>query len=97
MSVSYPISAAALLTGIQLDTLRAWERRYRVVVPSRSARGRVYSEKQIKRLILLRQTVEQGHAIGQIAALPDRKLLTLMQKSTALSAPVTASQPRRAA
>jgi DNA-binding transcriptional MerR regulator len=30
----YPIRAVARLTGLSLDTLRAWERRYQVVTTS---------------------------------------------------------------
>ncbi len=87
MPTSYPISAAAKLTGIPLDTLRAWERRYRAVIPKRSERGRVYSEEQIKRLVLLRQAVQQGHSIGQVAGVGDRQLRELLEKSSSLSAP----------
>jgi len=86
MSTSYPISAAAKLTAIPLDTLRAWERRYQAVIPKRSARGRVYSEEQIKRLLLLRQAVEQGHSIGQVAGVGDRQLRELLEKSSSLAA-----------
>jgi DNA-binding transcriptional MerR regulator len=60
MPTSHPISAVAKLTGIPLDTLRAWERRYRTVIPKRAGRGRVYSEEQIQKLLLLRRAVEQG-------------------------------------
>jgi DNA-binding transcriptional MerR regulator/methylmalonyl-CoA mutase cobalamin-binding subunit len=83
---SYPISAAARLTGLPLDTLRAWERRYHVVTPIRSPRGRLYSEEQIKRLILLRQAVEQGHSIGQVAGIRDRGLRQLLENGTSLRA-----------
>jgi len=86
MPTSYPISAAAKLTGIPLDTLRAWERRYRAVIPKRSERGRVYSEEQVKRLVLLRQAVQQGHSIGQVAGVGDRQLRELLEKSSSLSA-----------
>jgi MerR family transcriptional regulator, light-induced transcriptional regulator len=86
MPTSYPISAVAKLTAIPLDTLRAWERRYQAVIPKRSARGRVYSEEQIKRLLLLRQAVEQGHSIGQVAGVGDRQLRELLEKSSSLSA-----------
>ena len=86
MPNSYPISAAAKLTGIPLDTLRAWERRYRAVIPKRSARGRVYSEEQINRLLLLRQVVEEGHSIGQVAGVGDRQLRDLLEKSSSLAA-----------
>ncbi|MFY9643663.1 MAG: MerR family transcriptional regulator [Terriglobales bacterium] len=85
MPSSYPISAAAKLTGIPLDTLRAWERRYKAVVPKRVKRGRLYSEEQIERLVLLRRVLEQGHSIGQVAALGDRRLRELLDKSSSLS------------
>ena len=91
MATSYPISAAAKLTGIPLDTLRAWERRYRTVVPKRAARGRVYSEEQIQKLLLLRRAVEQGHSIGQVAALGDRQLRELLEKGSAIAAGESAS------
>ena len=86
MPTSYPISAAAKLTGIPLDTLRAWERRYQTVIPKRAGRGRLYSEKQIQKLLLLRRAVEQGHSIGQVAALGDRQLRELLENSSAIAA-----------
>ncbi len=92
MATSYPISAVAKLTGIPLDTLRAWERRYRAVVPKRAGRGRVYSEDQIQKLLLLRRAVEQGHSIGQVAALGDRQLRELLEKSSAIAAGESASK-----
>ena len=85
MPTSYPISAVAKLTGIPLDTLRAWERRYRAVIPKRAARGRVYSEEQIQKLLLLRRAVEQGHSIGQVATLGDRQLRGLLEKSSSIA------------
>jgi DNA-binding transcriptional MerR regulator/methylmalonyl-CoA mutase cobalamin-binding subunit len=85
MPSSYSISAVAKLTGIPLDTLRAWERRYRTVIPKRAARGRVYSEEQIQKLLLLRRAVNQGHSIGQVAALSDRQLRKLVEKSDSLA------------
>jgi MerR family transcriptional regulator, light-induced transcriptional regulator len=92
MATSYPISAVAKLTGIPLDTLRAWERRYRTIVPKRVARGRVYSEAQIQKLLLLRRAVEQGHSIGQVAALGERQLRALLEKSSAIAAGQSAAK-----
>ncbi len=73
-AMRYPIRAVAHMTGLTLDTLRAWERRYRAVVPERGPRGRLYTEKQVDRLKLLRQAVEQGHSISQAAGLSDAEL-----------------------
>lgn len=84
MPTSYPISAVANLTGIPLDTLRAWERRYQTVIPKRAAHRRLYSEDQIQRLLMLRNAVEQGHSIGQVAGLSDRQLLHLLEESSSL-------------
>jgi DNA-binding transcriptional MerR regulator len=81
----YPISAVAKLTSIPLDTLRAWERRYGVVVPKRVARGRLYSTEQVKRLQLLRRAVDDGHSIGQVAGLADRQLRALLAKTSSLA------------
>src|SRR5271166_1488458 len=78
MQTRYPIRAVAKITGLSLDTLRAWERRYRAVVPERSARGRQYGAAQIERLLLLGQLVQKGHAIGGIASLADQELKNLL-------------------
>jgi len=67
----YPIRAVAQLTGIQIDTLRAWERRYGVVTPARDGRGRMYTDADVERLRLLRGAVDRGHSIGRLALLGD--------------------------
>jgi DNA-binding transcriptional MerR regulator/methylmalonyl-CoA mutase cobalamin-binding subunit len=77
MPTLYPIRAVAKLTGIPVDTLRAWERRYRAVTPDRAGRGRLYSDAEIRRLLLLRTAVDGGHAIGQVAGLSDAELQVL--------------------
>ena len=78
MQTRYPIRAVAKITGLSLDTLRAWERRYQAVVPERSDRGRQYGPAQIERLLLLGQLVHKGHAIGGIASLADQDLKNLL-------------------
>ena len=76
MAIPYQIGAASKLTGISVDTLRAWERRYAAVVPKRGDRRRGYGQGDIERLILLRRVVERGHAIRSVAGLPDMELRT---------------------
>lgn len=76
----YPIRAVSKLTGISVDTLRAWERRYRVVEPARDERGRMYSEEDLERLRLLRQAVGLGHAIGRVAPLTTEELRVLLAR-----------------
>lgn len=81
----YPIRAVAQMTGISLDTLRAWERRYEAVTPRRSDRGRVYTEADVTRLRHLGALVDRGHAIGTIARLDDAQLTRLVESTEALS------------
>ncbi len=74
----YPIRAVAKQTGISIDTLRAWEKRYQVVAPQRDERGRLYTEADMQRLILLNTAVEKGHAIGRVAPLSNGELQALI-------------------
>lgn len=75
----YPIRAVARMTGLSVDTLRAWERRYEAVVPGRDDRGRVYSSADVARLMLLAELVKRGHAIGTVAGLDDDELGQLLK------------------
>ena len=67
------------MTGLSIDTLRAWERRHGVVKPRRNDRGRVYSEDDVARLKLLRELVSRGHAIGSLADSSDARLTALLE------------------
>jgi len=82
----YPIRAVARITGLSVDTLRAWERRYEAVVPRRDGRGRSYSDADVARLRLLADLVGRGYAIGPIAALPDAELQQLLSGGDAHTA-----------
>ncbi len=80
----YRIGAVSRLTGLSSDVVRVWERRYKAINPQRSDGGsRLYSDTDIARLRKLRQAVELGHAIGQVAKLPDQELETLAGKHRA--------------
>jgi len=91
----YPIRAVSRLTGISIDTLRAWERRHDAVTPVRDERGRMYTDADVARLRLLRQAVEQGHSIGRLAGLTDTDLLGLAVPGGTTAAP--AADPVRPA
>lgn len=78
---SYRSGTAARLSGIPVETLRVWERRYQVVGPALSEHGqRLYSSQDIQRLTLIKQLVDMGHPIGQIAGLTT-EALSLMVKT----------------
>lgn len=85
---TYPIRAVSLMTGVSIDTLRAWERRYGAVVPVRDERGRVYTDADVRRIRLLREATEAGHAIGRVATLDDQQLQDLVSQA------LVAGQPR---
>jgi methanogenic corrinoid protein MtbC1 len=55
----YTIKQAAARSGVSVPTLRAWERRYGVVRPSRTAAGyRLYGDDAIARLVAMRHLVD---------------------------------------
>ncbi len=57
----YRIKQAAARAGVSVELLRAWERRYGVVHPDRTASGyRVYDDESIERLRAMRHLVDEG-------------------------------------
>lgn len=75
----YSIKAVAQATGLTVETLRAWERRYAVVTPLRDASGRrVYRPEDVLRLRRLREATERGHPISRLAPLSDERLTALL-------------------
>lgn len=75
----YRSGAAARLAGLPVETLRIWERRYSLSDAERSEHGqRLYSAEQVARLGLLKQLVDQGHAIGVLAGLAREQLQAML-------------------
>ena len=66
-------------TGLRPELIRSWERNYDAIAPVRSAGGhRLYAEKDIERLQLLRHATEAGHPIGRISGVDDDSLRKLI-------------------
>ncbi len=64
----HPMGTVTRMTGLSSHTIRVWERRYRAVVPHRTAGNtRRYSAEDVHKLTLLRQATELGYPIGEIA------------------------------
>ena len=64
----YTIRQAAARSGVGESLLRAWERRYGVVHPSRTASGyRLYDDAASARLRAMRALVKAGWAASQAA------------------------------
>src|SRR5215210_1151764 len=65
----YTITQAARLTGVSVASLRAWERRYGVVVPMRNESGyRLYDEAALAAISTMRRLVDDGWSAGAAAA-----------------------------
>jgi DNA-binding transcriptional MerR regulator len=67
--------AVARMLRMPVATLRVWERRYGLTQPALSPSGqRLYSADDVRRLVLLKQLTDLGHAIGSLAPLDMRQL-----------------------
>jgi DNA-binding transcriptional MerR regulator len=63
----FTIRAASALTGINQNTLRAWERRHGLIQPERTPKGyRLYSDHDIERLRLIQRAMQEGVSIGRV-------------------------------
>ena len=62
-----PIRTVCALTGVNPITLRAWERRYGLIKPERTASGhRVYTDADVERIRQVLALTREGVAIGQV-------------------------------
>jgi len=69
-------------TGLRPDLIRAWERRHSVISPERSeGNRRLYSEEDIRRLLLIRRAIDAGFHIGNVASLNDDAIEELIESS----------------
>ena len=78
----YTISEAADRAGVTIEVLRAWERRYGVVTPRRTAAGyRLYDDAAIGRVRAMRRMVDEGWtpsaAAGSLRGIADADLPTV--------------------
>lgn len=66
----FPIREVARLTGVNPVTLRAWERRYGLIVPTRTESGhRLYSMTDIERVRSILGWIDRGVAVSKIGKL----------------------------
>ncbi|WP_223448074.1 MULTISPECIES: MerR family transcriptional regulator [Pseudomonas] len=77
----FPIREVARLTGVNPVTLRAWERRHGLIVPTRTDSGhRLYSMSDIERVRSILGWIERGVAVSRIG-----KILARTEPLQALS------------
>lgn len=63
----FPIREVSRLTGVNPVTLRAWERRYGLIVPTRTESGhRLYSAADIETVRSIRSWIDRGVAVGKV-------------------------------
>jgi DNA-binding transcriptional MerR regulator len=88
--------AVARMLRMPVATLRVWERRYGVTQPTLSASGqRLYSEDDVRRLALLKQLTDLGHAIGSLAGLDMPQLRQVASThASVLAARASTDRPR---
>lgn len=71
----YRIGTIANLTGIAVERLRAWERRYGLEPAHKAGKTRFYSKSQLDRLQLIKRLIDQGHPISTLVELDDETLI----------------------
>ncbi len=77
----HPIQVVARRTGLSLDLLRAWEKRYGVVEPERTEGGRrLYSDEDVERLRLLKRASDAGRRISRISKLNIDELAAMVEE-----------------
>ncbi|WP_024677077.1 MerR family transcriptional regulator [Pseudomonas syringae] len=70
-----PIREVARQTGVNAVTLRAWERRYGLIVPHRTAKGhRLYSDEHVQRVMKILTWLNRGVSVSQVKSLIDDNL-----------------------
>lgn len=69
-----PIREVARQTGVNAVTLRAWERRYGLIVPHRTAKGhRLYSHEHVLRVMNILTWLNRGVSVSQVKNLIDSR------------------------
>jgi DNA-binding transcriptional MerR regulator len=69
-----PIREIARLTGVNAVTLRAWERRYGLIVPHRTPKGhRLYSTAHVDRVLTILTWLNRGVSVSQVKQLIDNQ------------------------
>lgn len=91
---TYRIHVAAELSGVRVELIRAWERRYGVLAPKRTPSGyRVYTDRDVALLRRLKQLTEEGVSISEAAGM----LPQLLEELEAVPpAPAPAQEPNPA-
>ena len=87
----YKIGTVARMTGIAVERLRAWERRYGLTPASREGKTRYYSSAQVDRLSRIKRLIDQGHPVSTLINLSAEVLSERLQIQAAEQQPEAVS------
>ena len=88
---SMSIGALSRATGIAIDTLRTWERRYGVPLPTRKPSGhRLYPSSAVEHLRRVELLLNRGHRPAEVLPLPTARLDALLALSQGRETPGSA-------
>lgn len=89
----YKIKTISALTGFNPTLLRAWERRYNLLLPVRTPSGhRLYTAEDLQVLRRVRVLLDQGRSIGEVVAHGRSSLITTSPKPSQSSKPPAISE-----
>lgn len=81
---TFRIHRVSRLTGLSKDVIRVWERRYGLLQPMRGPnRYRLYTDEDVALLRYVRNELDKGESIGELAAVGREELLARMRSSPA--------------
>jgi DNA-binding transcriptional MerR regulator/methylmalonyl-CoA mutase cobalamin-binding subunit len=91
-TTGHSISVASRLSGVPIETLRAWERRYGFPRPARKdgTQRRLYSEKDIARLRCVVRALGQGFRAGDVVRRRPEEIEALLAEAAPVAAAVVA-------
>ncbi len=86
---THRIHRVAKLTGLSRDVIRVWERRFDLLKPTRGAnRYRNYSDDDVALLRYLKQQLDAGASIGDLARQGREELMNRMRAAAPRTVPV---------
>ncbi|MEZ9197519.1 MerR family transcriptional regulator [Shewanella sp. 10N.286.54.B9] len=89
----FSIGEAAEQTGVNPVTLRAWQRRFGIVIPKRTAKGhRLYSQAHIEQIVEVLGWLDRGVAISKVKPLLKDSASGAQQSSTSAAAVIADEQ-----
>ncbi len=90
----YRMKAVSRMTGVRPELLRRWEKRYHLFKPRRAGnRYREFDEEDVQLLLYIRQQLDLGRSIGELAAEGREALLRQVVSDAGPAVPTRQDQP----